>query len=307
MDIQDASAVKSASSLHAAGAETPSGKGAGDENFPVGSVLLPAHLRPVIASFYGFARAADDISDNPSLSPSEKIERLDVMDQSLLHPDSTTRGGELARMLAEQGHDVRHPRALLNAFRQDAEKGRYASLEELHGYCRMSADPVGRFLVDLHEGSPEAGARIYPYSDGLCTALQLVNHLQDCGKDFMTMDRCYLPDAWLADAGASHADLYGKELTPGLRKVIDRVLDDTDAQLSLAAHLPRALTSRRLAMESEIIVRLARRLAQRLRTGDPLATRVKLTKLDFFVAGVTGAVSGFFFGGKGRLPDGEPT
>lgn len=305
MDTQDASAVKSASSLHAAGAETPSGKDAKDENFPVGSVLLPAHLRPVIASFYGFARAADDIADNPALSPSEKIERLDVMDQSLLQSDEATRGGELARLLAEQGHDVRHPRALLNAFRQDAEKGRYASLEELHGYCRMSADPVGRFLVDLHEGSSEAGTKIYRYSDGLCTALQLVNHLQDCGKDFMTMDRCYLPDVWLYEAGANHSDLYGKELTPGLRQVIDRVLVDVDAQLALAKSLPQALTSRRLAMESEIIIRLARRLAQRLRRGDPLATRVKLTKVDFFVAGITGAVHGFLFGGKGRLPIGD--
>ena len=136
----------------------------------------------------------------------------------------------------------------------------------------------------------EAGARVYQYADGLCTALQIVNHLQDCGKDLMTMDRCYLPGDWLEEVGASVADLRGPALTDGLRSVLDRLLDDVDAQLARAAHLPRALTSRRLAMESEIIIRLARRLATRLRKGDPLATRVKLTKPDFFVAGLVGTV-----------------
>ena len=287
-----------------AAVETPSGKIAADENFPVGSFLLPSHLRPVIASFYGFARAADDIADNPALSSSDKLKRLDVMDESLMASDATTRGGRLAALLAGHGLDVRHPRALLNAFRQDAEKNRYQTLEELHDYCRMSADPVGRFLVDLHEGGSDAGKRVYPYSDGLCTALQLVNHLQDCGKDLMTMDRVYLPQDWLTEAGAATSQLRGKSLTPGLRLVLDRVLDDVDEQLARASHLPRALTSRRLAMESEIIIRLARRLAARLRAGDPLATRVKLTRPDFFMAGLAGAVAGFFKGGKGQLPEG---
>jgi len=314
MDTQNASAVGSASRMVPAGTaagadpgpvsktETPSGKVAADENFPVGSFLLPAHLRPVIACFYGFARAADDIADNPALSPSDKLARLDVLDADLLDADHSTRGGTLARLLDEQGLDVRHPRVLLNAFRQDAQKTRYRTLEELHGYCRMSADPVGRFLVDLHEGGSDAGEKVYPYSDGLCTALQLVNHLQDCGKDFMTMDRSYLPEEWLEETGAENSDLRGSALTPGLRIVLDRLLDDVDRQLAHAAHLPAALTSRRLAMESEIIIRLARRLATKLRAGDPLAARVKLTKPDFVVAGIVGAIVGFFKGGRGRLP-----
>ncbi|MGD1934383.1 MAG: squalene/phytoene synthase family protein [Candidatus Phaeomarinobacter sp.] len=315
MENPNVSAVVSASQAAPTGqaadataaVETPSGKIAADENFPVGSFLLPSHLRPVIASFYGFARAADDIADNPALSPSDKIKRLDVMDESLLATDLSTRGGHLAALLAAQGQDARHARTLLNAFRQDAEKNRYETLDEVHGYCRMSADPVGRFLVDLHEGGSDAGQKVYPYSDGLCTARQLVNHLQDCGKDFMTMDRAYLPETWLAAAGADISQLRGSAVTPGLRTVLDRVLDDVDAQLARAAHLPRALTSRRLAMESEIIIRLARRLAARLRVGDPLATRVKLTKPDFFVAGLMGAVAGFFKGGRGRMPEGADT
>ncbi len=276
------------------GVETPSGKIAADENFPVGSVLLPARLRPVIAAFYGFARAADDIADNPALSARVKIERLDVMAASLDDAPGASRGGDLAARLKAQGLDTSYAHNLLVAFRQDAEKSRYQTFEELHFYCRHSADPVGRFLVDLHEGAGVDCSDLYPYSDGLCTALQIVNHLQDCGKDLMVMDRCYLPEAWLAEAGASVADLRGDALSPGLRQVIDRLLDDVDVQLVRAAKLPAALRSRRLAMESAIIIRLARRLAARLRVGDPLATRVKLTKMDFAVATVLGAVWGFF-------------
>lgn len=291
-----------AARLAVTGVETPSGKDAGDENFPVGSFLLPAHLRPVIATFYGFARAADDIADNPALSPTTKVERLDVMGESLSVDGPESRGRQLARQMADLGQDTRHAARLLDAFRQDAIKTRYATLQELHGYCTMSADPVGRFLVDLHEGGPDAGSPLYPYADGLCTALQILNHLQDCGKDLMVMDRCYLPEEWLAEEGAEVPDLRGGELTPGLRRVIDRLLDDVDAQLARARRLPPALTSTRLAMESEIIIRLATRLAARLRAGDPLAVRVKLSKMDFMVAGVVGAVVGFFRGGKGMRP-----
>lgn len=283
----------------AARAETPSGKGARDENFPVGSVLLPARFRPVVMAFYGFARAADDIADNPTLSADAKLARLDAMEASL-EADDTSRGAELARLLHAHGLDATHPRALLRAFRQDAVRGRYASLDELHGYCRMSADPVGRFLLDLHEGGASKAALVYRYSDGLCTALQILNHLQDCGKDLMTMDRCYLPGDMLNAAGAEIADLRGPSLTPGLRTVIDRLLDDVDAQLSQAGKLPRALRSRRLAMESAVIFRLARRLAARLRQADPLATRVALSKWDFFAATICGAVAGFVTGGRGQ-------
>ena len=65
-------------------AETPSGKGAGDENFPVGSMLLPRRLRPHVAVFYAYARAIDDIADNPDLAPEDKVRRLDGFDKALL-------------------------------------------------------------------------------------------------------------------------------------------------------------------------------------------------------------------------------
>jgi len=112
------------------------------------------------------------------------------------------------------------------------------------------------------------------------------------------MDRCYLPQDWLAEDGASIEDLRRPQASAGLRRVLDRLLDDVDAQLARASALPGRLRSRRLAMESAVILRLARRLARRLRRDDPLAGRVAPGRWDFLAAGVTGAVSGFFGGGR---------
>lgn len=274
--------------------ETPSGKGAGDENFPVGSFLLPAHLRPTVARFYAFARAGDDIADNPDLAPAEKLARLEAFDRALAEDIGQGGGLEKAHALraalTERGLTDRHGRDLLRAFSQDATKLRYADWGELLGYCELSANPVGRFLLDLHGED----ANDYPPSDALCTVLQILNHMQDCKEDARTLDRIYIPQDWMADEGVTDADILAQEASPGLRRVLDRMLVGVDDLLMEARRLPGALRSRRLAMESAVIVRLAGRLCARLKRGDPLATRVALSKSDFAAAGITGAIAGFF-------------
>lgn len=282
-----------------AGPETPSGKGAGDENFPVGSFLIERRLRPHVAAFYAFARAIDDIADNGALAADEKIARLKAFDAVLSGETPPAPGFEkaaaLRRSLAETGVSAAHGSALVAAFVQDSVKLRYRSWAELLGYCALSANPVGRYLLDLH-GEDKAG---YRYSDALCTVLQIVNHLQDCGDDRRNLDRVYVIGDWLEEEGASIADLDRKALTPALRRVVDRMLDGCDALMADARRLPPALKSRRLAMESAVIVKLAARLIARLRTGDPLAGRVALGKTDFALAGVAGAFQGFFATGTG--------
>lgn len=272
--------------------ETPSGKGAADENFPVGSFLLPARLRPHVAVFYAFARAADDIADNPGLSPDDKLRRLNawdaVFDGGGLDDPACAKPAAIRRSLAETGVADRHCRDLLAAFRQDAVKTRYADWGELMDYCRLSASPVGRYLLDLHGESPDD----YPPSDALCDALQVLNHLQDCRKDFLAMDRVYLPQDWMAEAGVTVEDLRRDACPPGLRRVLDRCLDGVDALLARAAALPGRLKSRRLAMEAAVILSLAERLSALLRRGDPLAGQVALSKTDFLVCGLRGGVRG---------------
>ena len=182
-----------AAELLAKGIETPSGKGAGDENFPVGSILIARRLRPHVMRYYAFARAADDIADSAELSPDDKLARLEAFDAALGGETPVAEGCESAARLAAElggiGVPIEHARDLLRAFKQDAVKSRYDDWEDLLGYCRNSANPVGRFLLDLH-GETSAG---HAASDALCTALQIINHLQDCQADYRDLDRVYLP------------------------------------------------------------------------------------------------------------------
>lgn len=274
--------------------EANSGKGASDENFPVGSFLLASHLRPHVAAFYAFARAADDIADHAELAPDDKIARLDALEAALTGQQGFGAGyakaHRLRESLAQCGVTDAHARALLSAFRQDATKTRYANWAELHDYCRRSADPVGRFLLDLHGEDPA----LYPASDALCSALQVLNHLQDMDDDLRQIDRCYVALDWLAAADGSIDDVRAPRLSPALRTTMDQMLEATDIWIRQARALPRGLKDRRLAMESAVIVALARKLSARLRRGDPLATRVKLSKFDFLAAFMEGAFIGLF-------------
>ncbi|MCG8441647.1 MAG: squalene synthase HpnC, partial [Caulobacterales bacterium] len=243
--------------------ETPSGKGAGDENFPVGSFLLPAELRPCVAAFYAFVRAADDIADNPGLAPHDKIARLDALEAALVGEpgfdgEGYAKAHALRAALNDRAVTDRHARDVLIAFRRDAHKTRYADWGELLDYCEYSANPVGRFLLDLHGERPED----YAWSDPLCSALQVLNHLQDCGDDHREMGRVYVPEDWMAEEGTSREDLAAPALTPAMRRVANRMLEATDALIETARRLPGALRSRRLAMESAVIVRLAARLSR---------------------------------------------
>jgi len=260
-----------------ASVESWSGKDRGNENFPVGSALIRPALRPHVHAFYAFARNADDIADSPALEAGDKIARLDRMEAVLLGQadGGSPSGTALRASLAQTGVTPRHAQDLLAAFRQDATKRRYASWAELHDYCRLSAMPVGRHVLDLHGEDPATHAP----SDPLCAALQVLNHLQDGAKDLAVLDRCYLPGDMLAAAGAGVADLAGAAETPGLRAVFTQLLDHVD-QLNDEAALPRSIRDRRLRLEVAIILGLSRRLAQRLRHGDPVATRVKLRKAD---------------------------
>jgi farnesyl-diphosphate farnesyltransferase len=269
-----------------ASVETWSGKDRGDENFPVG-VLVAPRLRAHVHAFYAFARNADDIADSDALAPADKVARLDLMEEVLLgrRQAGSPSALKLRASLAETGVTPGHATDLLVAFRRDATKTRHASWDELQDYCRYSAMPVGRHVLDLHGEARDT----WPASDALCTALQVLNHLQDCGKDLAALDRCYLPDDLMKASGAGIADLRKPALTPGLRAVLDALLDRCDALNRHAVELPRGVRDRRLRLETAVIVNLARRLSALLRRGDPLAARVKLRRPDA-VRAVLGAL-----------------
>jgi farnesyl-diphosphate farnesyltransferase len=257
--------------------EAPSGKDRTQENFPVG-VLLSRRLRPHVHAFYTFARNADDIADNPTLSPADKIARLGIMEDVLLarRDEGAPSALALRASLAQTGVTPDHARDLLHAFRHDATTSRTATWAELMDYCRYSAMPVGRYVLDLHDAPPAAHAP----SDALCAVLQILNHLQDCARDLADLDRCYLPLDLLDAAGATVEDLRRPAETPALRVVFATLLDRCDELNRAAAPLPARAPGPRLRLECAVITALARRLTARLRAGDPLATRVKLTRGD---------------------------
>ena len=261
--------------------ETPSGKSAADENFPVGSWLIRPDLRRHVHTFYSFARAADDISDNPDLMPDDKVARLARMGEIILgHGDRATEESEslacvrMRASLAETGVTPQHCLDLLQAFTQDANKARYRDWDDLLGYCFLSAAPVGRQLLDLHG----EGAACRPGADALCNALQVINHLQDCADDYRKLDRVYLPTGLMEQEGATVGDLSRPALTPSLRRVLDRTITPLEGLLTQCADLVVQVDDVRIALECQVIRTLAVRLTRRLKHEDPIATRVELSK-----------------------------
>lgn len=260
------------------------------ENFPVGSRLLPAVLRPAVAAYYRVARAADEIADDPHLAPEEKLHRLDAIDTTLDgRADTDPAARALREIFTERGLTIAHARHLLQAFKADAANRRCRSWSDLLAYCRFSAAPVGRFLLELHG----EGRTAWPTADALCAALQILNHLQDCQDDWRRLQRLYIPEDWLREAGLAPDVLLEPAAGPALRRVLDRVLDGVDLLNLTAATLPRQIAHRRLRMEATAISFISRRLARRLRRRDPLAHRVGVSPLDKAVALVWGAVRGW--------------
>ena len=220
--------------VSASAIEAPSGKDAAYENFPVGSWLLPAAVRPHVQVFYAYARAIDDIADSPDLAPEVKVARLQGFEDAVLGRETDdpayAKAHAMRASLAETGIAPQHCVDLIAAFTRDATQLRYRDWDDLMGYCLQSAAPVGRYLLDLHGGS----AHGYGPADALCNALQVINHVQDCQDDYRTLDRVYLPMDWMAAEGIGADALDAGRTSPALRRVLDRTLDRTEALLAEA-------------------------------------------------------------------------
>jgi squalene synthase HpnC len=270
--------------------ETPSGKSSATENFPVGSFLIRSNLRTHVHAFYRFARAADDIADNAALAAEDKVRRLERMADVLQGGRGSDAPSVLAmrQSLEATGVTPDHCLELLEAFKLDATKLRYKDWDDLLAYCRLSAMPVGRHVLDLHGED----RRTWTFSDPLCASLQVLNHLQDCAEDKRLLDRVYLPTEFLRECGASIDDLKRPATAPGLRRAMDRLLDRCAALNKDARGLPRSVRDRRLRAETAVIGSVAERLTARLRRRDPLAERVKLPALDVVLAFVRGIPAG---------------
>jgi len=265
--------------------ELRSGKTHRDENFPVASWIIHPRHRELILAFYNFVRTADDIADHASLSEREKLAHLDVLEAELLgQGDSQPEAVKLRAALAQRGMPPRHALDVLTAFRMDVSKLRYEDWDEVIHYCRYSAMPVGRFMLDVHGESTAT----WVASDALCAGLQINNHLQDCGKDYRNLNRVYLPRNALAAAGAT-VEMLGQDKSPQpLLRCLHDLAKRTEKLLDQSQSLNAGVKDTRLGVEISVIQTYADKIVQLLKVRDPLSERVHLKPLQFLGYSISG-------------------
>ena len=258
-------------------ADLQSGKGHKNENFPVASFLIAPRNRPPVLAFYNFVRAADDVADHASAPAEEKLRLLEQMRASLEgQGDAVPEGVRLRENLKERTLSPVHALDLLEAFRRDCTKLRYQGWDDLIDYCRYSAMPVGRFVLDVHGESQS----LWPANDALCAALQVINHLQDCAKDYRELNRVYIPEPMLTAAGITIAALGEDKADPALAGVISALARKNSELLEISRPFARGIRDGRLALEVDLIQTLADDLNTMLIHRDPLSQPVHHSKLD---------------------------
>lgn len=268
--------------------ELRSGKGHRDENFPVASWIIHPRHRALILSFYNFVRTADDIADHATLAAADKLALLDLLEAELLGKGATQpEAVNLRRALAERAMPPRHALDVLIAFRMDVTKLRYENWDEVINYCRYSAMPVGRFMLDVHGESTSTWAA----SDALCAGLQINNHLQDCGKDYHDLNRVYLPRDALEAAGASVEALGAGRASAPLLQCLHSLAARTELLLNQSKSLAAEVKDLRLGLEISVIQAFADRIVRLLKVRDPLSERVHLNAIELVA---------FSIGGVGR-------
>jgi hydroxysqualene synthase len=280
-----------------------SGKTHRDENFPVASWIIHPRHRALILSFYNFVRTADDIADHAKLGADEKLRYLDLLEAELLGKGDTQKEAvNLRHALAERAMAPRHALDVLVAFRMDVTKLRYENWDEVIHYCRYSAMPVGRFMLDVHGESTSTWAA----SDALCAGLQINNHLQDCGKDYKNLNRVYLPRDALAASGATVEMLGEAKSQAPLLQCLQALAARTEALLNESKSLSAEVKDFRLGLEISVIQAFADKIVGMLKVRDPLSERVHLSKLELLGQSV-GAMAGEMIGrAAGRRPLTKP-
>lgn len=234
------------------------------ENFPVASILLPRHLRHPVQVIYAFARQADDIADE---GDDLALMRLEKLQQYRMELDRIERGEtsdmqlfrDLAAVVSAHQLPLHYFRDLLDAFSQDVVKTRYSNFGEVMDYCRRSANPVGRLMLHLYR---QTEPRQLALSDGICSALQLINFLQDIAIDYRK-GRIYLPQDELAKYAISEQQLARAEPSPNWWPFMQFQIERTRKILQAGAPLGKQLSGR-IGLELRLIIMGGDRILQKL-------------------------------------------
>jgi len=250
------------------------------ENFQVVSFLLPKRLHQDFYNVYAYCRWADDLGDEMG-SQAESLRLLAWWRTQLAamyageasHPVFIALRGTVARHAIPQ-----QPFAdLIQAFEQDQTVTRYAAWEDVYGYCRYSANPVGRLVLYLCGYRDAERQRL---SDATCTALQLANFWQDVAVD-LEKDRVYIPLEVLARHGYTLEELYARRMTPAFREVMREIVARARALFLEGLPLP-SMVDRRLALDIDLFSRGGLRVLDKIAAQDydVLARRPAISKAE---------------------------
>ena len=259
-----------------------SGKSYSDENFPVASFLMTKKIRSIVRVFYFFARMADDIADHQKLSSNQKKKILFFFDNAI-SKSKKTNNKILDKMIAkfkELPSGKKYSRNLLKAFMMDASNKKYKNWNDLLYYCKFSANPVGRFVIDAVNERKNI-EKIYEASDSLCTALQIINHIQDCKKDFKELNRVYIPESFFKKYSVDKKILRKSKSGENFERLKIEIVDNVLVSLRKTKLGLREIQSWRLRKETLIILNIAKRLCNLLKINDPLEKQIKLSRIDF--------------------------
>jgi squalene synthase HpnC len=253
------------------------------ENFPVASILLPGRLRPAVEAIYAFARSADDLADEGDALPEQRLAALKAYEDALTNIEQ---GGvhhapmfeRLAQVIREFELPVKPMHDLLSAFKQDVVVSRYATYDELLDYCARSANPVGNLMLHLYGAADEENLRD---SDAICTALQLINFLQDVAID-LHKERIYIPLEDLNRFAISPAALDHASARPRWRSMMKFEVERTRALMLSGAPLALRLKGR-IGFELRMVVQGGLRILDAIEAAeyDVFLHRPKLTRRDW--------------------------
>ena len=255
------------------------------ENFPVASWLCPPRLRQPITAIYHFARTADDLADEGQAAPAQRLADLSQYRQDLQAVLAGHRPGPrwprvfdgLAQQLRAFALPPHLLHDLLNAFEQDVQNPRYADRASLLGYCRLSANPIGRLLLHLYGIEDEASLR---QSDAICSALQLINFWQDLSRD-LPNGRCYIPTSDLMQHHLSWPDNMPKHDTAQTRRLIRDLADWSRRLMAQGAPLATRVPGR-AGWELRLVVQGGLRILEKISAMDhsTLNRRPRIEALD---------------------------
>ena len=174
----------------------------------------------------------------------------------------------------------KYSRNLLKAFMMDASNKKYKNWNDLLYYCKFSANPVGRFVIDAVNERKNI-EKIYEASDSLCTALQIINHIQDCKKDFKELNRVYIPESFFKKYSLDKKTLRKSKSEKNFERLKIEIIDNVLTSLRKTKLGLREIQSWRLRKETLIILNIAKRLCNLLKINDPLEKQIKLSRIDF--------------------------